>query len=271
MMYLQRFGKLCKNTLLVVLFYTIMLWWGFQLEPLFGELYEVTPFIVFLSVSFFMMLFLCRETGCFVFLDKGRLKAILRNGETEPTASQIVLRLFSFPFLKRVALFFSLFVFEFYFRLLLIKLFLITVQATLGFWEKIASVSDVLVYGLMALAAYAIMELPAWALFYKVSFKGRSNRSYEYRFGIKLSVLTALILTMRFVQMALTAETSALQEALSWILLAGASFGLWYLMYRKKCCCAGGCPICNVVKGLFKRKKKSEETPVIESVSEEKE
>lgn len=250
---------ICWNTLRFAVFYLAMLWWGFQLDPMISELYTVTPFIVFASVTLFLFLFLCRETGCLIFMDKSRLKAILRNGEAEPTASQIVLRLFSWPFLKRVCLFFGLFVVEFYFRLFAIKLFLVTIQATLPFWEKIADISDWLLYALIFLTAYIIMELPAWGLFYKLSVKGHSNRSYEYRFGLKLSVLVALIIGLRLLSLYLTEDASPAIEGISLVLFALCGFGLWYLMYRKKCCCRqGGCPVCNAVKAFFKREEKTD-------------
>ena len=267
----QQIKTVCWNTLRVVAFYAVMMWWFFQLDPMLSELYVNTPFVVFVCVSLFLMLFLCRETGCFVFMDKSRLKGILRAGEIEPTASQIVLKLFSWPFLKRISLFFGLFILEFYLRLFSIKLFLMTMQHTLSFWEKVANVSEILLYPLFLLAAYVIMEMPAWLVFYKLSFKGHSNRSYEYRFGSKLSVLVALIIGLRLIVISLTTEASPAVDILAFILFAGASFGLWYLMYRKKFrCAAGGCPICNVIKGFFRKKEKTE-TPTVEVLPKENE
>ena len=255
---IQRLKTVCWNTLRVAVFYLLMIWWGFQLDPMMSELFAITPFIVFACVALFLFLFLCRETGCFVFMEKSRLKAILRNGETEPTASQFVIRFFSWPFLKRVCLFFGLFVLEFYLRLLTVKLFLMTIQATIPFWEKVTDVSEYLLYPLILLAAYVIMELPAWLLFYKLSFKGRSNRSYEYRFGLKLSFLVALITGLRFLSLYLTADASSAVELSAFILFAAASLGLWFLMYRKKCVCAqNGCPIYKAAKKLFKKRETS--------------
>ena len=261
MVKIQYLKSLCWNTLRVAVFYLIMIWWGIQLDPMMSELFVITPFIVFSCVALFLFLFLCRETGCLFFMDKGRLKAILRNGETEPTASQIVLRLFSFPFLKRISLFFGLFLLEFYLRLLTVKLFLTVIQETLPFWEKVTDVSEVLLYLLMFFTAYAIMELPAWLLFYKLSFKGHANRSCEYRFGMKLSLLVAFIIGLRFLSLYLTANASPAAEAIAFILFVAFSFGLWYLMYRRKCCCgmAGGCPVCRLLKKLFKKKEKADE------------
>ena len=262
---IQYAKTICWNTLRVAFFYLAMLWWGFQLDPMISKLYTVTPFIVFASVVLFLFLFLCRETGCFIFMDKSRLKAILRNGETEPTASQIALRLFSWPFLKRVSLFFGLFTLEFYLRLLTIRLFLMTIDATLPFWEKITNISEILLYAVMFLTAYVIMELPTWGLFYKLSFKGHANRSQEYRFGLKLSLLVALIIALRLLSLYLTEGSSVAIETMSLALFAVLSFGLWFLMYRKKCCCCtqGGCPICNAIKALF-RKKEKQDIPAIE-------
>jgi len=251
---MQRLKTVFLNTLCVAVFYLLMMWWGFQLDPMMSELFSVTPFIVFACVALFLFLFLCRETGCFIFMEKSRLKAILRNGETEPTASQFVIRFFSWPFLKRVCMFFILFILEFYLRLLTVKLFLITIQATLPVWEKVTNISEYLLYPLMLLTAYVIMELPAWLLFYKLSFRGHSNRSHEYRFGLKLSFLVALIIALRFLSLYLTADASPALELLAFILFAAASFGLWFLMYRKKCVCArNGCPIYKAAKNLFRK------------------
>lgn len=267
----QRLQTICWNTFRVVIFYLLMMWWGVQLDPMMSELYVITPFIVFASVALFLFLFLCRETGCFVFFPKNRLKAILRDGETEPTASQIVLKLFSWPFLKRVIQFLGLFVLEFYLRLFSIKLFLIFIQHTLSFWEKVTSISEIILYPLFLLTAYVIMELPAWLLFYKLSFKGHSNRSYEYRFGLKLSVLVALMIGLRVFSLSLTAQSSSAIDSLAFILFAGASFGLWFLMYRKICCCAtGGCPICKAIKSFFGKKKKTD-NPSVEILTKENE
>ena len=255
---LHKLNILFGNTLRVAVFYLLMIWWGIQLDPMMSELFIVTPFIVFSCVAVFLFLFLCRETGCLLFMDKSRLKAILRNGETEPTASQYVLRLFSFPFLKRITLFFILFVLEFYLRLLTVKLFLTIVQETLSFWESVTNISEGLLYAVMALTAYVVMELPVWLLFYKLSFKGRANRSYEYRFGMKLSFLVSLIVGLRFLSLSLTADASPAVETTAFVLFVVFSFGLWFLMYRGKCCrcMAGGCPICKAVKSLFRRKEK---------------
>ncbi|MBR1778683.1 MAG: hypothetical protein IJ752_08910 [Alphaproteobacteria bacterium] len=262
---LQKIRNICWNTLRVVIFYLLFLWWGFQLGPMLDELFISVPFIVFISVTLFLSLFLCRETGCLIFMSKGRLMAILKNGEIEPTASQIILRLFSWPFLKRVCMFLGLFVLEFYLRLFLIKLFLITIQASLSFWEKVTNVSEGLLYPLMLLAAYVIMELPAWLLFYKLSFKGHSNRSYEYRFGMKLSVLVIIVIGLRLLTSFLTAESSSVAGFFAVVLFALCSFGAWYLMYRRKCCCArSGCPICRVIKGLFRKKETSAADSAIE-------
>ena len=272
---IQKLKTVLWNTLRVTAFYLLMLWWGFQLDPMLSELFVITPFVVFASVSLFLFLFLCRETGCFVFMEKNRLKAILRNNEIEPSASQIVLSFFSWPFLKRVCMYLALFVFEFYLRLFAIKLFLIVVQSTLPFWEKVTNVSEWLLYGMMILTAYVIMELPAWIVFYKLSFKGHSNRSYEYRFGMRLSLLVALLIGLRILTLYLTKDASSGIEFLGFVLFTAAGFGLWYLLYRKKCCCqANGCPICRAFKKLFAKKtieKPSEDTVIIETTAEEKE
>ena len=260
---LQRIKILCRETLRVCVFYLLLLWWGFQLSPMIDELFVKVPFVIFALVMLFLSLFLCRETGCLIFMPKTRLPAILRNGEIEPTASQMFLRLFSWPFLKRICMYLGLFVLEFYMRLFSIKLFLTAIQSSLSFWEKVTELSEGLLYVLIFLAAYVIMELPSWLLFYKLSFKGRSNRSYEYRFGMKLSVLVALIIGLRLLTLSLSANaSSSAVDFFADAAFAVLSFGLWFLMYRKKCCCAaGGCPICNAVKGLF-RKKQKEEIPV---------
>lgn len=267
---MHRLSIFFGNTLRVALFCLLMIWWGIQLDPMMSELYLVTPFIVFSCVAVFLFLFLCRETGCLLFLEKGRLKAILRNDEPDPTASQIVLRLFSNPFLKRVTMYFVLFVAEFYLRLLCINPFLKFVQGTLPFWERITSVSENLLYVLMFAGAYVIMELPAWVLFYKLSFKGRSDRSYEYRFGMKLSFLVSLIAGLYILSISLTADAPEAVENAAFVLFVVLSFGVWHLMYRKKCCCgkAGGCRIRNAVRSLFRKRETPEKTSAVNPVKE---
>lgn len=250
---IQQFNFVCRSILQIAFFYALMLWWGYQVDPLVLELYVNTPFVLFACTVFFLFLFFCRTMGCLVFMPKDKLKAILRDGQISPTASQIVIRLFSWPFIKRTALFFLLFVAEFALRLFFIPLFLKAVSLTIPLWAWLSSFSIILTNTLLIATAYIIMELPFYLLFYKLSFKGHVNRSYEYRFGMKLAAFVSILLGLRMALMSLETHFSFKgSELVSAGALAVSGIGLWYLMYRKDWSfCCNGCPFCSKIKSLF--------------------
>ena len=246
---IQRFNFVCRSILQIVFFYILMFWWFYQLDLLVLELYVNTPFILFACTVFFLFLFLCRTMGCLVFMPKNKLKAILRDGQISPTASQIVIRLFSWPFIKRISLFFLLFAAEFIFRLIFILLFLKTVSLTIPFWAWLSTVSIILTNTLLIALGYIILELPFFLLFYKLSVKGHSNRSYEYRFGLKLAAFVLMLLGLHMVLLSLEMRFPFNKvEIVSFGVLAVLGTGLWYLMYRKNWC---ACPVCSKLKNVF--------------------
>lgn len=250
---IQQFNFVCRSILQIAFFYALMLWWGYQVDLLVLELYVNTPFVLFACTVFFLFLFFCRTMGCLVFMPKDKLKAILRDGQISPTASQIVIRFFSWPFIKRAALFFLLFTGEFVLRLAFIPLFLKAVSLTIPLWAGLSSVSIVLTNTLLITTAYVIMELPFYLLFYKLSFKGHANRSHEYRFGMKLSAFVSILLGLRMALLSLeTRFPFERAETVSAAVLAVLGIGLWYLMYRKDWSfCCSGCPVCSKIKSIF--------------------
>lgn len=246
---LGQIRSVCVAVLRIVAFYALMAGLWFLLNPLMIELYISTPFIVFAGCGFFLLLFMTRTAGCLIFMPKNRLKAVLYDGELSPTASQIVLRLFSWPFLKRVTMYFTLFLAEFCLRVVLINAFLILVNKTLVFWANLSMRSISATNILLFAAAGVVMELPAWAVFYKLSFKGRANRSREYRFGLKLSAFVILFLIMHI---SLFSKLSAVfptrgGEAFCFLLSAVLGTGLWWLMYRCKFP-RFKCPLCRMTR-----------------------
>ncbi len=249
----QRFNFICRSILKIILFYALLLWWGYQLDPLILELYVNTPFVLFACAVFFLFLFFCRTMGCLVFMPKDKLKAILRNGQISPGASEIVIRLFSWPFIKRTALFFLLFAAEFVLRLASILLFLKTVSLAVPFLAWLGSVSIILTNVLLIATGYIIMELPFYLLFYKLSFKGHANRSNEYRFGIKLAAFVLILLGLRMLQVSLETRFQFEDiEIVSAGTLAVLGTGIWYLMYRKDWSfCCSNCPVCSKIKSIF--------------------
>lgn len=253
MVKLQQLNFVCRSILQIAFFYVLMLCWGYRLDPLILELYVNTPFMLFACTVFFLFLFLCRAMGCLVFMPKDRLKAILRDGQISPTASQIVIRFFSWPFIKRAALFFLLFIAEFTLRLAFIPLFLKTVSLTIPLWVRLSSVSIVLTNTLLIATAYVIMELPFYLLFYKLSFKGHANRSHEYRFGMKLAAFVLVLLGLRMLLLSLEPVFPFKGiEIVSAGVLAALGIGLWYLMYRKDWSfCCSSCPVCSKIKSIF--------------------
>ena len=250
---IQQFNFVCRSILQIAFFYALMLWWGYQVDLLVLELYVNTPFVLFACTVFFLFLFFCRTMGCLVFMPKDKLKAILRDGQISPTASQIVIRLFSWPFIKRAALFFLLFVAEFALRLVFIPLFLKAVSLTIPLWAWLSSFSIILTNTLLIATAYIIMELPFYLLFYKLSFKGHANRSHEYRFGMKLAAFVSILLGLRMALLFLETHFSFKgSELVSAGALAVSGIGLWYLMYRKDWSfCCSNCPFCSKIKSLF--------------------
>lgn len=249
----QRFNFICRSILKIILFYALLLWWGYRLDPLILELYVNTPFVLFACTVFFLFLFFCRTMGCLVFMPKDKLKAILRNGQISPGASEIVIRLFSWPFIKRTTLFFLLFAAEFVLRLASILLFLKTVSLAVPFLAWLGSVSIILTNVLLIATAYIIMELPFYLLFYKLSFKGHANRSNEYRFGIKLAAFVLILLGLRMLQVSLETRFQFEDvEIVSAGTLAVLGTGIWYLMYRKDWSfCCSNCPVCSKIKSIF--------------------
>lgn len=250
---IQRVNFICRSILKVAFFYFLLLWWGYQVDLLILDLYVKTPFMLFACTVFFLFLFFSRTMGCFVFMPKDKLKAILRDGQISPSVSQIVIRLFSWPFIKRTGMYLLLFIAEMALRLSFIPLFLKTISLTIPMWTRLSSFSVILTNALLIATAYVIMELPFYLLFYKLSFKGHGNRSSEYRFGVKLSVFVLILLGMRFVFMPLSDHFSQTTwAALSVCLQIVPGIGIWYLMYRKEWSfCCSSCPICSKIKSIF--------------------
>ena len=250
---IQQFNFICRSVLQIVLFYLLLSWWGYQIDLLVLDLYASTPFILFACCVFFLFLFFCRTMGCLVFMPKEKLKAILQDGEISPPLSQFVLKIFSWSFIKHLLIFFFLFVCEFILRLAFIPLFLKSVSMTIPFWAWLSSFSVVLTNILLIVTAYVIMELPFYLLFYKVSFKGHRNRSFEYSFGLKLSVFVLILLVLHFFSKPLLADLSQTTGTVSsLIILTILGTGIWYLMYRKKWSfCCRECPICSYIKKIF--------------------
>ncbi len=250
---IQRFNFVCRSILQIAFFYLLLLWWGYQLDLVVLELYMNTPFVLFACTVFFLFLFVCRTMGCLVFMPKDKLKAILRDGQISPPVSQIVLKLFSWAFIKRIVLFIFLFGLEFFLRLLSISLYLKAVSASIPFLAWLSSYSIILVNTLLIAGAYVIMELPFYLLFYKFAFKNHHNRSFEYRFGMKLSVFVLILLGIRFLLLPVSfyfSETTG--ELVCFGVLSLLGIGIWYLMYRKEWSfCCTGCPICAKIKTLF--------------------
>ena len=243
--------KICWGILGIAAFYILFMGVSFLFLPLFVDLYIYTPFIFFALITFFFTMFLVRETACLVFMPKPRLKAIIRDGQTDVSASQVVLKIFSGAFLKRISMYLGLFVLEIACRIFAIRLFLQGVDSTLPALERIAAKSDMLLVAVLTLAAFIIMELPWYALFYRVSFRGRANRSSEYRFGLKAFVFLLGVLIIQFLLYPLSVRyDSTAAQYLLLAALAVVSFGLWWLMYQKqwnKC----SCPLCNRIKSTF--------------------
>lgn len=250
----QKIRFICWSALKVAAFYLLLVISGILFDPILYDLYIGLPHILFVLVVFFFVLFLCRIMGCLVFLPKDKLKAILRDGQISPAASQIVLRLFSIPFLKRILTITLLIAAEFYLRFTAVLLFLIASQKAAFLLEKIMQISSFLATALLILTAYIIMELPFYLLFYKFSFKGHPNRMYEYRFGMKLSFFVFCVYIINRILLPVAQYPDPTTGAvLFYILLTAVSIGLWYLMYRAKGTCFSGCPLCAAVKNAFCR------------------
>lgn len=250
----QKIQFVCWSALKVIAFYLLLLISGQFFDPYLYDLYVNLPHILFVLITFFFVLFLCRIMGCLVFLPKDRLKAILRDGQISPTASQIVLRLFSIPFLKRILTMTVLVGAEFYLRFISILLFLLISNKAGSVFGQIAQVSNFLAMAALVVTAYVVMELPSYLLFYKFSFKGHPNRMYEYRFGMKLSFFIFCVYIINRLLRPLAGHVQSTTGAVFFfILLTSLSIGVWYLMYRKKWTCFDNCPLCAGVKGIFCR------------------
>ncbi len=244
--------KICWAGLGIVALCTVLWAAMTPFVPLFAELYLYLPFIFFAPIAFFFTMFLARETACLVFMPKPRLKAIIRDGQTEVSASQVVLKVFSWAYLKRIGLYFGLFILETVCRILSIRLFLTIATMSMGFLAAVSEKSDMLLIVLVVLAAFAVMELPWYFLFYRVAFGGRSNRSSEYRFGLRVFAFLLGVLVVQFMLQPFSvyyADNTAVQYLLVGLLIV-ASFGIWWLMYKKRWK-KGACPLCNRVKSCF--------------------
>lgn len=253
----RKIKKICLSVLGVAAFYVLLVAVCSLFVPLFTELYLYMPFIFFAPIAFFFTMFLARETACLVFMPKPRLKAVIRDGQAEVSASQVVLKVFSWAFLGRVCMYFGLFVLETVCRLFSVSLFLTAANAALPALETVGGISDMLLIALVALAAFAIMELPWYALFYRVSFGGRANRRTEYRFGLKAFafMVAALIVQMLLQPLSVRFADSSAAQYLLLALWVALSFGVWVLMYEKPWK-QGNCPLCNRVKSCIERYKK---------------
>lgn len=253
----RKIKKICLSILGVAAFYVLLLALGSFFVPLFAELYLYLPFVFFAPITFFFTMFLARETACLVFMPKPRLKAVIRDGQAEVSASQVVLKVFSWAFLGRISLYFALFVLETACRLFAVSLFLSAANAALPALEAISEKSDMLLIAVLAVAAFAITELPWYALFYRVSFGGRANRASEYRFGLKAFafMLAALIVQMLLQPLSVRFADSSAAQYLLLALWVALSFGIWVLMYEKPWK-QGTCPLCNRVKSCIERYKK---------------
>lgn len=259
-MTIKQLHFICRSVVQIAFFYVLMLFWGYLVDPLILELYLNTPFVLFACTSFFLFLFFCRMTACLLFMPKDKLKAVLRDGQDSLTASQTVIRLFSWPFIKRVSLFFLLFVAEFALRLACIPLFLKTVGLTVPLWARLSSVSATLTDALLFAVGYIVLELPSFLLFYKLSFKGRAGRSAEYRFGMKSAAFVLTLLGLRIALLYLETRYPFKHAGIvSSGVPAAFGIGLWYLMYRKE---RSFRPFCSKIKcffGKFRRCRQKKE------------
>lgn len=268
----HKIKKICIGILGIAAFYALFLAVCSLFVPLFTELYLYMPFVFFAPIAFFFTMFLARETVCLVFMPKPRLKAIIRDGQAEVSASQVVLKVFSWAFLGRIFMYFGLFVLEMICRLVAINLFLLAVNAALPMLEAVSETSDMLLIAILAISAFVMMELPWYALFYRVSFGGRANRRTEYRFGLKAFafMVAALIVQLLLQPLSIRFADSTAAQYLLLALWGALSFGIWVLMYKKPWK-QGNCPLCNRVKSCIERYKKPDgmrdkaaETPIEE-------
>lgn len=285
-MLLKRFKFICWSILGVAAFYFSFNFWDMLLGSMIWEMYFMLPTPLFILITFFLIMFLCRAMGCLFFMPKPHLKAILDNGEAEPSLSQMILRSFSLPFLKRTGMYVLLIAAELILRLVSILLFMYILDHTYFLWESIIRKSSLLVLASWAILAFLVMELPWYFLFYKTSFGGRPNRSREYWFGFKVFLLVLGIFVIRTVlenilfitDVAANQEPPLYKQVLFDLLFIGLCIGLWYLMYRAKCCCVSRCPICAKIGQFFHRcrcdtpavepKDETEEKPVTQKVSD---
>lgn len=258
-MLLKRFKFICWSILGVAAFYFSFNFWDMLLGSMIWEMYFQLPTPLFILTTIFLIMFLCRAMGCLFFMPKPRLKAILDNGEAEPSLSQMILRVFSLPFLKRAGMYVLLIAAELILRLISIFLFMYILDQTYALWEIIGQKSTLAVLAAWTVIAFLIMELPWYLLFYKTSFGGRPNRSCEYWFGFKVFLLVLGIFIIRTLleSTLFTSAVAAGQKPFLYILFdllfLGLCIGLWYLMYRKEWNCASNCPICAKIGSFFCR------------------
>ncbi len=245
----------CLSLLGITAFYFSFVFWDYLFGSWVDQFYLVLPRPLFSLVTLFLIFFLCRISGTLIFMPKPKLKEILYDGNPDPSLSQIVLKAFSTPFLKRVFFFLLAVVLEMLFRMQAILVFLWNTDNPL--WEAFAEVSvGTLVFG-WAVAAFLIMELPWFFMFYVLSVPGHPNRLKEYKFGTKLFIFVLLVyIVMRVLGAALPGGTLA-YEALQSVLLVLISFGIWLVMYRPSAihCGCSSCPLKAAFKKLTGKKE----------------
>lgn len=245
----------CLSLLGIAAFYFSFVFWNYLFGRQVEEFYLALPRPLFSLTTFFLIFFLCRISGTLFFMPKPKLKEILYDGNPEPSLSQLVLKAFSVPFLKRISFFVLMVILEMFFRIQAILVFLWNADNPL--WESFAEVSvGTLVFG-WAIAAFLIMELPWFFMFYVLSVPEHPNRIKEYKFGTKLFIFVLLVyIVMRSLGMILPGGTIA-YEALQSALLVLISFGIWLFMYRPAAvhCGCSCCPVKAAFKKLIGKKE----------------
>lgn len=250
---LHKLKLVCLALLGIAAFYFSFVLWDYMFGGWIDDFYLMLPRPLFSLVTLFLIFFLCRVSGTLIFMPKPKLREILCDGNEEPSLSQIVLRAFSVPFLKRISFFVLMVILEMIFRMQAILVFLWNVDNPL--WENFADVSmEALIIG-WTVAAFLIMELPWFFMFYVLSVPGHPNRIKEYKFGTKLFVFVLLAyIVMRALGIILPSGT-LVYDALQAVLFVLISFGVWMLMYRPAALgCCSGCPIRAAFKKIIGKK-----------------
>ena len=251
-MTLKTFKSVCWSILGVAAFYSSFYLWNFLLWDFLKNLYMDTPFEVFFVIFFFLIMFLCRFMGCLFFMPKSRLKAILYNGKYDPPLSEILPRVFSAPFIKRISLYTVLFIAEFILRFALITVFIVGFIWTFGFWNMIQNGSEILLFISLAVVGYAVLELPVFLLFYKKSYENHTPRLYEYKFGTKVFIyVTGISIIYLSLLPAFESVRTAIDTTLLCLFFFASSLGLWWIMYRMKWLCDCSCPMISKIKSFF--------------------